>query len=226
MNCSKDIHSIERFQPSEFGNDVDKAEPVEPGLSLYALKRKIRCATEASGIPYTYICCNSIAGWPYHDAHYPDPPLNTSSVAIYGDGNTKAYFVDGADVGRLTVEAAYDERCLNKTLHFRPASNCLAMNELCSSWERVSGRSFERVFIREEELLKAAAESEMPGSIIASIVHDVFINGCQIGSRTYSNVGGRRNEEVDVCELFPSFRFQSMDKFLRQFVSGPATKME
>ena len=81
---------MQRFLPSEFGHDVDKANPVDPGQDLYNLKKKIRRATEAAGIPYTYICCNSIAGWPYFDQKHPSevcPPLD--KFQIYGDGNGK-----------------------------------------------------------------------------------------------------------------------------------------
>ncbi|RRT49923.1 hypothetical protein B296_00041774 [Ensete ventricosum] len=72
----------QRFLPSEFGHDIDKANPVEPALSLYNRKRRVRRAVEAAGVPYTYICCNSIAGWPYHDNKHPSkaaPPLDRSN---------------------------------------------------------------------------------------------------------------------------------------------------
>lgn len=81
---------MQRFLPSEFGHDVDRAEPVEPGLSMYIEKRRVRRSIEESGIPYTYICCNSIASWPYYDNTHPSevlPPLD--HFQIYGDGYVK-----------------------------------------------------------------------------------------------------------------------------------------
>lgn len=81
---------LQRFLPSEFGHDVDRAEPVEPGLRMYKEKRLVRRITEESGIPYTYICCNSIASWPYYNNCHPaklPPPLD--QFQIYGDGNVK-----------------------------------------------------------------------------------------------------------------------------------------
>lgn len=83
----------QRFLPSEFGHDIDRADPVEPGQSMYNEKRIVRRAIEAAGIPYTYICCNSIAGWPYHDNIHPAdvlPPLDR--FHIYGDGTVKGSF--------------------------------------------------------------------------------------------------------------------------------------
>lgn len=81
---------LQRFLPSEFGHDIDRTNPVEPALTMYNHKRKVRRAVEAAGIPYTYICCNSIAAWPYFDeknlSKVP-PPLDC--FEIYGDGNVK-----------------------------------------------------------------------------------------------------------------------------------------
>lgn len=86
---------MQRFLPSEFGHDIDRADPVEPGLTMYEQKRKIRRKIEESGIPYTYICCNSIAAWPYHDNTHPAdvlPPLDR--FQIYGDGTVKGCTLD------------------------------------------------------------------------------------------------------------------------------------
>lgn len=84
------LMTVQRFLPSEFGHDVDRADPVEPGLTMYLEKRKVRRAIEKSGVPYTYICCNSIASWPYYDNKHPSevvPPLD--QFQIYGDGTVK-----------------------------------------------------------------------------------------------------------------------------------------
>lgn len=89
------IWTWQRFLPSEFGHDVDRANPVEPGLRLYEAKRQVRRLIEELGIPYTYICCNSIASWPYYDNHHPStvtPPLN--QFQIYGDGSVKGKHID------------------------------------------------------------------------------------------------------------------------------------
>lgn len=81
---------LQRFLPSEFGHDVDRADPVEPGLQMYEEKKKVRRMTEEAGIPYTYICCNSIASWPYYDNCHPaDHPPPLDRLPIYGDGTIK-----------------------------------------------------------------------------------------------------------------------------------------
>ncbi|PKI70376.1 hypothetical protein CRG98_009256 [Punica granatum] len=49
-----------------------------------------------------------------------------------------------------------DDRTLNKTVHFRPPSNPLSINELASLWEEKIGRKLPRVTITEDELLALA----------------------------------------------------------------------
>lgn len=85
---------MQRFLPSEFGHDVDRAEPVEPGLTMYKEKQKVRRMVEKSGVPYSYICCNSIASWPYFNNTHPSevlPPLD--QFQIYGDGTVKGTYI-------------------------------------------------------------------------------------------------------------------------------------
>lgn len=128
LHCHGSLHVLlwQRFLPSEFGNDVDRADPVEPGRRVYEDKRKVRRAVEAAGIPYTYICCNSIAGWPYHDLHRPSeatPPLDC--LPIYGDGNVKGTSF------RLGRRQTYVDRlaCLrsSQSESFRPSLNFLLL---------------------------------------------------------------------------------------------------
>jgi leucoanthocyanidin reductase len=81
---------LQRFLPSEFGHDVVRADPVEPGMQMYNDKRVIRRLIEEYRIPYNYICCNSIASWPYYDNKHPAdvlPPLD--HFKIYGDGTVR-----------------------------------------------------------------------------------------------------------------------------------------
>lgn len=90
MHSFGNKYIFQRFLPSEFGHDVDRADPVEPGLRMYKEKRQVRRLIEELGVAYTYICCNSIASWPYYDNTHPSevvPPLDR--FQIYGDGTVK-----------------------------------------------------------------------------------------------------------------------------------------
>ncbi|KAF7827862.1 Leucoanthocyanidin reductase [Senna tora] len=211
VEAMKSIKTIKRYIPSEFGHDVDRATPVEPGLRMYKQKRTVRRAVEECGIPYTYICSNSIASWPYYDNSHPaqlPPPLD--HMHIYGDGSVKAYFVDGNDIGRLAIKAASDIRTLNKIVHFRPQSNYYSMNELASLWENKIGRTIPRVTISEDLLLALAAENIEPDSVVASLTHDIFIKGCH-------NYNSDDPKEVDIGTLFPEETFRSLEDCFEDF---------
>ncbi|KAK3406458.1 leucoanthocyanidin reductase [Eucalyptus grandis] len=212
VEAIKSVGTIKRFMPSEFGHDIDRAEPVEPGLALYKEKREVRRLTEGLGVPYTYICCNSIAAWPYHDNTHPAdvlPPLDC--FHIYGDGTVKAYFVAGSDIGKFTMKCLDDDRTLNKTIHFRPSTNLLNVNELATLWEEKIGLKLPRVTVTEDDLLSAAKEMVIPRSIVAALTHDIFIKGCQI------NYSLDKPTDVEVTSLYPDIPFRTVDECFGEF---------
>ncbi|XVF12337.1 hypothetical protein REPUB_Repub08aG0107700 [Reevesia pubescens] len=235
IEAIKNVETVKRFLPSEFGHDIDRAEPVEPGLTMYDQKRKIRKQIEKCGIPYTYICCNSIAAWPYHDNTHPAdvlPPLDR--FQIYGDGTVKGFglldialdftedFVvnaqhtlwralTGTDIGKFTMMSINDDRTLNKTVHFQPPSNLLNMNDMASLWEDKIGRTLPRVSITEEDLLHRAEEMRIPQSVVAALTHDIFINGCQI------NFSLDKPTDVEVCFLYPDTPFRTIAECFDDF---------
>ncbi|XVE53355.1 hypothetical protein DITRI_Ditri02bG0197700 [Diplodiscus trichospermus] len=213
VEAIKAAGTVKRFLPSEFGHDVDRADPVEPGLTMYKEKRQVRRLIEKLAIPYTHICCNSIASWPYYDNRHPSeviPPLD--QFQIYGDGSVKAYFVAGTDIGKFTLKTVDDIRTLNKSVHFRPACNFYNMNELASLWERKIGRTLPRVTVTENDLLSAAAENCVPQSIVASFTHDIFIKGCQV------NFSVDGPNETEVSRLYPNEPFRTLDDCFNDFL--------
>ena len=81
---------VQRFFPSEFGNDADRVSAVEPMKSIFEIKAQIRRAVEAAGIPYTYAPCNYFAGYflpVLCQEGVTAPPRD--KVTILGDGNPK-----------------------------------------------------------------------------------------------------------------------------------------
>ncbi|PKI70374.1 hypothetical protein CRG98_009254 [Punica granatum] len=170
-----------RFLPSEFGHDIVRADPVEPA-------------------------------WPYHDNTHPSdvlPPMD--HFQIYGDGNVKAYFVAGTDIGKFTMKCVDDDRTLNKTVHFRPPSNLLSINELASLWEEKIGRKLPRVTITEDELLALAEEMRIPRSIVAALTRDIFIKGCQV------NYSLDKLEDIEITSLYPDDPFITIDECYNEF---------
>lgn len=54
LNCPILLHyGVQRFVPSEFGNEADRSSGLPPFQAIIENKRKIRRATEAAGIAYT-----------------------------------------------------------------------------------------------------------------------------------------------------------------------------
>jgi len=47
-----------------------------------------------------------------------------------------------------------DPRTLNKILYVRPPANTYSFNELVSLWERKIGKTLERVYVPDEDILK------------------------------------------------------------------------
>jgi uncharacterized protein YbjT (DUF2867 family) len=135
--------SLQRFFPSEFGLDVDRTGIVEPGKSILGGKVAIRRATEAAGIPYTYVSAGYFAGFAL--------PSIGQQLA---QGDTKAVFVEEGDIATYTVLAADDPRAENKTLYIKPPANTLSHNELLSLWEKKTGKTFQREYVPEEAVLK------------------------------------------------------------------------
>lgn len=210
--------TVKRFLPSEFGHDIDRADPVEPGLTFYNEKRQIRRAVEAANIPFTYICCNSVAGWPYfYHTHPPELPPPTEQFDIYGDGNVKAYFVTGENIGRYTIKTVDDMRTLNKCVHFRPSKNFLTMNELAGIWEKKIGKTLPRVCISEPDLLDLAQANNIPESIVASLTHDIFIKGCQY------NFEIEGPQDVELSQLYPEISYTSVEDFFDEYLPLPVT---
>ncbi|GFZ00314.1 hypothetical protein Acr_13g0017130 [Actinidia rufa] len=180
---------------------------------VYNEKRRVRRLIEDSGVHYTYICCNSIASWPYYDNTHPSeviPPLD--KFQIYGDGSVKAYFVAGSDIGKFTIKTVDDIRTLNKSVHFRPTCNFLNINELASLWEKKIGRILPRVTVTEDDLLAAAEENIIPQSIVASFTHDIFIKGCQV------NFSIDGPNEVEASCLYPDESFRTVDECFNDYV--------
>lgn len=151
----KEAGNIKRFVPSEYGNDVDICEAVEPINSQFKMKIQIRRAIEEAGIPYTYVVSNMFAGFAlsnFLQIGSTTPPRD--KIVIPGDGNVKAGFSDERDIGAYTVKAAVDPRAENKVLYILPPQNLLSFNELVALWEKKIGNTLEKIYVSEEELLK------------------------------------------------------------------------
>ncbi|KAI9180817.1 hypothetical protein LWI28_008409 [Acer negundo] len=209
----KEAGNVKRFFPSEFGNDVDRVHAVETVKTAFAIKANIRRAVEAEGIPYTYVSSNLFSGYFLPTLAQPEavaPPRDT--VTILGDGNPKAIFNKEEDIGTYTIRAVEDPRTLNKILYIRPPGNIYSFNDLVSLWEKKIGKTLERTYVSEEQLLKNIQEAAVPLKLILSIGHSVFVKGDHTNFEIEPSFG------VEASDLYPDVKYSSVDEFLNQVV--------
>ncbi|KAK9129839.1 hypothetical protein Sjap_010326 [Stephania japonica] len=210
----KEAGNVKRFFPSEFGNDVDRSNAVEPAKSIFATKVQIRRAIEAEGVPYTYVSSNFFAGYFLPTLAQPGafaPPPPKDKLIILGDGNPKAVFNKEEDIAAYTIKAVDDPRTLNKILYIRPSNNTISFNDLASLWEKKINKTVERVYVPEDQVLKNIQESPVPVNIILSISHSVFVKGDQTNFEIEPSFG------VEASELYPAVKYTTVDEYLNQF---------
>ncbi|OVA07058.1 NmrA-like [Macleaya cordata] len=213
ISAIKEAGNVKRFFPSEFGNDVDRSRAVEPAKSAFEGKAKIRRAVEAAGIPYTYVSSNFFAGYFLPNLSQPGataPPRD--KVIILGDGNAKAVFNKEDDIGTYTIKAVNDPRTLNKILYIKPPANTLSFNDLVSLWEKKIGKTLEKVYLPEEQVLKNIQEAPLPINVVLSITHSVYV----LGDQTYFEI--EPSFGVEASELYPDVKYTTVDEYLDQFV--------
>ncbi|XP_054825092.1 phenylcoumaran benzylic ether reductase Pyrc5-like [Prosopis cineraria] len=206
-------NKIKRFLPSEFGLDVDRHHVVEPAGSALNLKVNFRRKVEAEGIPYTYVVSNAFAGYflpTLGQQNVTAPPRD--KVSIIGDGNVKAIYVTEEDIGTYTIKAVEDPRTLNKILYIRPPANTLTFNELVSLWEKKIGKTLERSYIPEDEILKKIPESPIPFNFLLAVSHSMYVKGDCTNYEIDPSIG------VEATGLYPDVKYTTVDEFLNKFV--------
>ena len=65
-----------------------------------------------------------------------------------------AIFNKEEDIGTYTIKAVDDPRTLNKILYIRPPANTISFNEIVSLWETKIGKTVEKVYVPDEQLLE------------------------------------------------------------------------
>ncbi|KAK7826997.1 isoflavone reductase-like protein [Quercus suber] len=205
----------QRFLPSEFGSAVDRAKAVDPFKHHLGVKASIRRSIEAEGIPYTYLLSNGFAGYFLPNfgiartggtGSFTAPPRD--KVEIIGDGNTKVIFSKEEDIATYTIKAVDDPRTLNKVLHIRPPANILSFNEIVSLWEKKIGKTLEKTYLLEDQLLKKIQESPRPLNLRLSIKHATFVKGNLTNSEVKTSFG------VEASELYPEVKYTTTDEYL------------
>ncbi|KAJ7554221.1 hypothetical protein O6H91_06G131600 [Diphasiastrum complanatum] len=215
VEAIKEVGTIKRFLPSEYGTDPDRVlHALEPAQQIFGPKRQVRRAIEAAGIPYTYVSSNCIACFFLPGlAQYGIFTPPEDEVAIYGDGNTKVIWVDERDSATYAMKAIDDPRAINKTLYIRPPANILSQNEVVEIWERKIGKTLEKTTITEEDILTRIQDGEFPVNVELAIFHVIFYKGALYNF----DIGP---DALEASELYPEVTYTSADSYLDQFMVG------
>ncbi|XP_059656324.1 isoeugenol synthase 1-like [Cornus florida] len=207
INAMKEAGNIERFVPSEFGNEVDRVKgALPPFQSLLDNKKKIRRTTEAAGICYTYVSANSFAAY-FVDYLLHPHNQNLDQLTIYGTGEAKAVLNYEEDVAAYTVKAATDPRVSNRVIVYRPPANIVSQLDLVSLWEKKTGRSFKATHVPEEDIIKLSETLPYPDNIPVAILHNIFIKGEQVSFEL-------TEDDLEASRLYPEYKYTSINQLL------------
>nr|DAD21216.1 TPA_asm: hypothetical protein HUJ06_022679 [Nelumbo nucifera] len=196
INAIKEAGNIKRFVPSEYGNEADRVTALPPFQAILDNKKKIRRATEAAGIPYTFVSANSLAA--YFIDYLLHPHEQREEVTVYGSGKAKAVLNFEEDVATYTIKAATDPRTRHRLMIIRPPGNIITQLELISAWENKSGRSLRKVHI---------PALPHPDNVPVSILHNIFAVGAQL-------IFELREDDLEASNLFPDYQYTSVDRLL------------
>ena len=97
-------------------------------------------------------------------------------------------------------------------LYIKPPANTLSHNELVSLWEKKTGKTFQRVYVPEDAVLKQIQEAPIPMNIIFSIGHASYIKGDQTNIEIAPSFG------VEASELYPDVKYTTVDDLLNRFL--------
>ncbi|KAI3726512.1 hypothetical protein L1987_66309 [Smallanthus sonchifolius] len=184
---------------------------VEPAKSMFAGKASIHRVVESANIPHTYVSCNGLAGYFLPTVGKMDTyTAPREKISILGDGISKIIMVKEGDIAFTTIKTVDDPCTLNKTLIFRPPGNTLSFNEIFSIWESKIGKTLEKTYVSEEQLLKNIQEAPFGLSIVLSIMHSVLINGVATKFEIDPSFG------VEASELYPEIKYITVDEYLAQ----------
>nr|QQM18964.1 pinoresinol lariciresinol reductase 1 [Kadsura heteroclita] len=213
VNAIKEVGTIKRFIPSEFGMDPGRMKhAIDPGAYVFKDKRIVREAIEKAGIPYTYISANCCAGY-FLSALAQIlnfmPPRD--HVLIYGDGSKKCIWVDEDDIGMYTMMAINDPRTLNKSLYLRPRGNILTQIEVVQLWEKLIGKELKKTFVSEEEWLGNMDKMAAPMQIGVAHFYQIFYRG-DLDFEVESPDG------VDSQDLWPDYKYVTAEEYLKRYV--------
>ena len=95
-----------------------------------------------------------------------------------------AVFNEEHDIGTFTVKTVDDPRALNKVVYIRPPKNSVSFNELVAVWEKKIGKTLEKEYIPEEQLLKnIQGDKKFDFNFLNSLLYELLVYEWTISSQ-------------------------------------------
>ncbi|KAL3574180.1 hypothetical protein D5086_024793 [Populus alba] len=204
--------NIKRFFPSDFGVEEDRVTPLPPFEAFLEKKRKIRRATVEAGIPYTFVSANCFGA--YFVNYLLRPREQPQDISVYGSGEAKAVINYEEDIAMYTIKIADDPETCNRVVIYRPQKNIVTQLELISLWEKKTGKTFNRIYVPEDEIVKLSETLPHPQNIPVSILHSLFVKGVTMGFEL-------GEDDLEASGLYPDLEFRTIDQLLDIFLTSP-----
>ncbi|XP_024021062.1 eugenol synthase 1 [Morus notabilis] len=214
IDAIKIAGNIKRFIPADFGLEEERVKPLKPFQELLNKKSEVRRAAKEAGIPYTFVSANFLGAYFMNKRLCPHE--NPDQLVIFGSGDVKVAYVYEEDLGAYTVKAANDPRTLNRIVNCRPRANIITTHELFALWEKKTGRTFKKVYVTAEELVKLAETLPSPQNVGPCIRHAAYVKG-----ESVIDFEGGEEEILEASQLYPDHKYTTIDELLDIMLVNP-----
>ncbi|GLT42802.1 hypothetical protein SLA2020_167850 [Shorea laevis] len=93
-----------------------------------------------------------------------------------------------------------------------PAKSAFEIKAKIRRAVEVQGKTLERIYVPEEQLLKNIQESPVPINVVLAISHSAFVKG------DHTNFEIKPSFGVEASELYPDVKYTTVDEYLNRFV--------
>ncbi|KAK1324439.1 Eugenol synthase 1 [Acorus calamus] len=212
IKAIKEAGNIKRFLPSEFGFNVDRVTVLPPCNFVMDIKVQIRRAIEEAEIPHTYVASNCMAEY-FIDIFLHPHEETKDEVIVYGTGKVKGIMNLEEDVAAYTIRTVDDPRTVNQVVVCQPPNNIITQLELTELWEKKTRKTFKKIHIPEEEMIRLIETLSEPENIGIAIIHRMFVD-----KRPIYELG---ENELEASELYPDYKYTSIDLVMEKVMSDP-----
>jgi len=146
INVAKELGTIQRFIPSEFG--VDFPEDISTYGEIIKHNMEVRRALVKSGIPYTIVLNGVFMDRIFSPLMGID--MEKRTVTTIGEGNYQLSSILSDDLAKFIPRLLMDQDSLNKKVHF--VGDTMSWNDIVNLLDQTFKTNFQREKMRVEDL--------------------------------------------------------------------------